>query len=589
MPRPWIQQVVQPSDSTIVRTTIPLESRTQYLKDRLDASELSRGVFQLGATLDPTLLEGQPVYYNDDTQRFEAALAATEIDEATGSLVSAASAECVGILYFKEFANKGDILLAGNASMTLDNSAGESASAGRYYLSSADPGRLTLQKPGFSVPVLFYDGQGQVYVQPVIRDFVETHVHISIPLVCQPAGHSTAPSPGERHEIFTPDSTQPGWLPANSDVFNGLAPARAAFGYNLALHPELNRLWPPIPTQAAELVWFKGDRSGGSIVPQGADGLVVVDANGIWWMSDCYGDVPWPTMTNTSLSSYPSEPSLSEPECPRFDKMRLILHFNRMSFSTEENVVTSLQPYQTSPVRIVDCNGETAQTGDLFVKLDTDFSISDNDAVGNLAFKDLDGQKFKRGWVVSGLRSTNDRVTITGSRTTEIDGLTYSQGLLSLAVNLDPGQQLIPSQLVRLNNAEQEFYEDVPYVSLPSGRASSVRCIYRVPVAGLPSNPKFKLRLQLFGLTTGTFPGLTATYRIISRPTGQVVLPTSDSALAISTALAITSGKYREVESDNFTVAAGDTVLVTLSRTASDGYSGKVGLLDLSGLLYPGG
>jgi hypothetical protein len=44
-------------------------------------------------------------------------------------------------------------------------------------------------------------------------------------------------------------------------------------------------------------------------------GLVVLDANGIWWLSDCHNDAPWPATYDSAVS----EPPLSEgyAECPR--------------------------------------------------------------------------------------------------------------------------------------------------------------------------------------------------------------------------------------------------------------------------------
>lgn len=582
----WVHQVRDPADASTKRTTGALVGRTDYLKRRIDAAEFGQAVFAHDVTIDPDLLEGQPVFWNDNTQRFEAALAAVESDSESSSLVTAPSADCLGVLYTKEFANKGSILLFGYAPLDVTHCIGADAPAGRYYLSASEAGKLVKQRPAVSVPVLYYDGVGNVFVQPTMKDFVEDHIHFSFDLVCEPAGIANQPAPGERHIIQTIDVTKRGWLPAS--VFGSRAPRRAVFGYNLAAHPQLQRVWPPIPITAVELMWDKGNNSvGGTRVPLGPDGLVVIDHNGIWWMSDCYGDVPWPTNTGASLSSYPSSAAL---ECSRSEKMRLTLSFARMAFATNKTVVTSLQPAEGSPIRFSDCNGKEANTGDLFARFVTDFLISDNDTDGNLAFKDLDGNKFKRGYVVQGVLSGNDNLTITGTRTKKIGGKTYHQGLLEFSVNLDPAARDLPVQLVRLDDVKERHYQDVMYLGFPAGQESKIRGKVKVPGAGLPASPKVKFRFQILGRSTGTLPDLTLSYRILPRPSTAtaVALPTTDTLLAFAPSRSITADRYVEVESASFNVAAGDTVLFTLLRS-SDSYAGEVGVLDVVGVLFAGG
>lgn len=588
----WVRQVRDPVSGDTGRTTGALIGRTDYLKKRLDAAELGEAVFKHDATLDPDVLEGQPVYWNDDAQRFELALAGAETDPESGALVPTLASDVRGVVWAKEFANKGSVLLFGTAALSIANAAGEDAPAGRYFLSAVEPGKLTLQRPPVTVPVLFYDGHGRVFVQPATSNFAEAHTHFSFDLACRPAGSSDQPDPGYRHTIKTPDVTAKGWLPAA--LFGNRAPRRAAFGYNLAAHPELQRVWPPIPVTAAELVWDKGNgRVGGTVVPLGADGLVVLDRNGIWWMSDNYGDVPWPTATNTSVSSYPSESYPSSdtvPEDPRFEKMRLKLSFARLAFATDKSVVTSLQPRDDSPIRFFDCDGKPANTGDLFAAFLTDFLISDNDTDGSLAIKELDGNRFKRGYMVQGVLSGNDNLTITSTRTKQIGEKTYHQGLLEFSVNLDPAARDLPTSVVRLDDVKERFYQDVMYLGMPADQESNVRGRVKVPGAGLPASPKVKLRVQLLGRANGTLPALTVSYRVLPRPgSGDVeALPTSDAGLTFATGQTVAADEYVEVESEAFDVAAGDTVLFTISRD-DDGYSGEVGLLDMVGVLFAGG
>lgn len=585
----WVQQVRQQSEGPESRTDRELTDRTAYLKKRVDAAEFGQAVFAHDVTLDPDVLEGYAVYWNDESQRFEAALAGVESDEESGVLVPTLASDCLGVVFAKEFANKGSVLLFGYAELDITNSAGDNPVAGRYYLSAVEPGKLLRQRPAVTVAVLYYDGNGKVYVQPSNRNFAEDHVHFSFDLVCRPAGSSDQPVVGERHVIKTLDVTAQGWLPASA--FGSRAPRRAAFGYNLTAHAELAKVWPPVPLSAVSLEWDRGNgHLGGTTVPLGADGLVIVDSYGIWWMSDCYGDVPWPTETNTSQSSYPSESypsSDTSPECQRFEKMRLKLNLAKMTFATNKSAVTSLQPAAGSPIRFTDCDGVQASTGDLFAGLDTEFLIDENDVDGNLAIKDLSGSKFKRGYMVQGVLSGNSNLTVTGTRTKVIGEKTYYQGLLEFSVNLDPAARDLPTQLVRLDDVKERFYQDVMYLGMPADQESSIRARIKVPGDGLPSTPKVKLRVQILGRVTGTLPVLTVSYRIIPRPSVATALPTTDTALVFNASQGIATDEYVEVESDPFTVAAGDTVLFTISR-ADDGYSGEVGLLDIVGILFAG-
>ena len=110
---------------------------------------------------------------------------------------------------------------------------------------------LVQQRPPVSVSVLVYTDDGMAIVQPVQRDFLEDHIHYKVRLYAQPAGTNWSSSPASRRRhpppVDTPDPTLPGWLPADHAIFNGRAPTGAVFGYNLATHPQLARIFPPIP------------------------------------------------------------------------------------------------------------------------------------------------------------------------------------------------------------------------------------------------------------------------------------------------------------------------------------------------------
>jgi hypothetical protein len=61
-----------------------------------------------------------------------------------------------------------------------------------------------------------------------------------------------------------------------------------------------------------------------------------------------------------------------------------------------------------------------------------------------------------------------------------------------------------------------------------------------------------------------------------------------DTALTITTAVSVTADEYIEIESEEFTIAPGDTVFVTLARDGvSDTYAGELGLIRRNLIVVP--
>jgi len=101
-------------------------------------------------------------------------------------------------------------------------------------------------------------------------------------------------------------------------------------------------------------------------VPLDPVGLVQVDSNGIWWMSDCYGDAPWPTQLDTTAPFVPSPPGT----CPRDEwPVELIFSFARLTFAANQNFVLSLQPRTNSPIVVEDVGAAPATVGHLYLDL----------------------------------------------------------------------------------------------------------------------------------------------------------------------------------------------------------------------------
>ena len=176
------------------------------------------------------------------------------------------------------------------------------------------------------------------------------------------------------------------------------------------------------------------------------------------------------------------------------------------------------------------------------------------------------------------------------------------QGLIRINFDNQFAEREVAPQIVRLNDAVERLYKDIPYLGLPGAQESSLRLRFNIPYVSLsaPASLQMKIRVQLFGrggaLTGNTtaLPALTLTYRKINVPgTGATPLPASDTTLAFpSNAQSILVLRDQVVQRDSglFTVAPGDTVLVTIQRAynVSDTYP-EVGILRVSGIIIDAG
>jgi hypothetical protein len=602
----------------VARPDRALADRTNYLKDRLDAAALGRALFDVDATIAPDVLPGQPVYWNAQAQRYERAFAAVESDPVTQQLVVQASSDCLGLCAKKSSATLGDIVLRGIVQLpALTNAVTGPITPGRYYLSTVDPGKLVKNRPPVTVGVCYVQGSKDnctdepwVVVMPQVRDFLEDHIHYRFELVCRPAGEhdpDLAAADGV-HVIDNPDAELEGWLPADHEVFQGRAPAGAKFGYNFSQHEALSRVWPPQPLQAVAVLWDKGiDKVGATEVPLGAGGLCVADINGIWWLSDCYNDVPWPAELST-LPVSESESQATTVDCPRAETMRVSVVYLRMVYGNDRSVVTSLQPAANSPIIVTNCDGLPAKTGDLELGLNLQFLVDPNEALGGQAFKEITSEfKFKRGWMTEGLRVGAGPLTVTGTRSRVLsaaektalglpagDTSTIKQGIVTISYDDQFVDREISPQIIRLSDTVERLYKDIPYLGFPESQDSLLRVRLNVPAANLGSALTMKIRVQLFGRTSAVLPPLGMSYRRIPRAAQSAAtvnsglsLPDTDTAIAFTVpSPAISIDKALEIESATFSVQEGDTVLVTLSRAGStDSYNAEVGMLRMTGIL----
>lgn len=575
---------------TANRPTRQLHANVEYIWEVLQAVEVGSTLYARRVTVETAAVKGTPVYFNTTRQRFERGLAVLDSTPTSGVLQTAASAGIWGVVAEKFNDTLADVLLCGYAELDISGVVSGAVTAGLYYLSGQTEGMLVKQRPPVSVPVLRSDGNGKVFLMPQFVDFLDRHVHYKFPLTCAPAGTHTPPDMGEHHVITDGDDSLPGWLPADHEVFEGHAPDGAMFGYNLNAHESLKNAWPPLPTSSASLILLRPiDGSLGGVVPLGPYGKCIIDRYGIWWMTDCFGDVPWPTSYTTGESD---TTVYGESECPQPLQMEMTLWFTKLEFATDVSVVRSLR--STDDRLIVTCqDGSPASAGDLIISLDLELVVAD-DQRGYLFFKELDGNTIKRGPGVEGVYTTSPNVTLSGDASSLIDPEDEESGTMyhgKVHVEVNPAAtRELDVALVRLDGAQEEHYSDLMYIGLAAGQEQEYRARIDIPADTALTNPVLSLRLRVLGRASGDLPQLTLTGRRVARPSGvtplNLPLVGEEFTIVMTTVATLSANnQYVEFESDAFEVAAGDAVYFTVRRESTDEYPAQVGILQQKGIL----
>jgi hypothetical protein len=581
-----------PGKATSVRTPDQeLESNLQYLKALFEAATLGQALFYRDVGVEADAVVGMPVYWNTTRNQFERALAGTETDPASGTLVASDASDVIGVVFSKTTSTLADLLVLGVAELDIANAVSGAVDAGRYYLSAGQAGFMQRQRPAASVSVLHNLGDGRVLVVPQMKDFIEDHIHYRFELAALPAGDHYPPSAGNPHVINNPDVTKPGWLPADHSSFNGQAPAGALFGYNLTEDTSVGNVWPPIPLDAVNLALHSPDDdplNGLKYVPSE---LVQFDQNGIWWMSNCYGQVPWPA---DYISSESSESSATG--CPKATAMQMWLSFVQMTYVTDKTVVTSLVS-DSELLTVTGCDGNEASTGDLRLNLLLELLIADVGKVGYKAVKEFNTEtlQLETGSVVEGivqgqnvtLASTAQRYLTPGDAGTPV----VYQGIVTVTAETDPLGRELPVELFRLDDARQRFTGIVTYIALLEDQVSGLMGKINIPPAGLPTNPYVKIRAVMYAEVAGTPPAVTLKQTLVPRPElPWPTLPAVQTPVTFNVPVAgiVDADDYFEVESDAIQVVAGDTLFFEMERAGSDGYSGELGLIRVGAVIQSG-
>lgn len=587
---------------TTNRPTSAVARRTQYLYDRLQAMAAGEALFIHDVPVEDGAVIGDAVYFDDVDAVYKRALAAVELDTSFGWYAPTKSSYAVGFVYSKADTNIASIVLAGALrDFTPSFSPGDASTPGAMYLSMSEAGKVTFQKPPVGIYMGYNRGDGTVHILPQPKDMLEDHIHHKHALYAVPAGEANCITygDGEVHQVINPDPNEPGWLPADHPVFNGLAPEGAHFGYNLAQHDDLQKVWPPQPLDSGYIEVNRGNGFQGLRLRDTCPD-VIINAQGIWWMTNCFGTAPWAPGIACSSSSSSESSTSCDPECQTpleyrpgnldLDNLFINLWFTKMVFKTDASVVTSLAPDgDNSPITIVDCDGDPASTGNLFAGLDLSKLEIEEPVVGFNGVKSFGANKVQRGPIITGLKpGTGAAIAGIGDKGVNwdlVDGIYMGDLEVGLADNLNDPQDFAPI-VKAVNNVREDFdnVNDFFYFHFPVNRVADIRYRVEIPRVRMPTvDIRAYLWFWFVGRSAGAIPKLTASYRRYPLATGTPAsLPTGDTDITPggwTPGITLAAGQYAYAATDWFDVVVGDTIDYTI------GWDGVPGPTDGFGIM----
>ena len=258
-----------------------------------------------------------------------------------------------------------------------------------------------------------------------------------------------------------------------------------SFVYNVAMHPALSQVYPPIPFGACSLVLNGVELDSYALFS--TNYIYRAGLSGIYWLSNKYGAVPWPV----AWTDYTYVP-------PYESVQNMVFHSVKMAVGNS-SVVTSLQPAEGSPIRILKCGtNDVGTVGDLEVAIDLQLSSVEGNLEGYNVYKEISNNKLVKGPVVSqiiegpGISISNSAGTPAGR----------GRVMISLASGAGLGGDFGE---VALENAKQEMVGMFPYIQLlewVTGATTNIptgfTAKFKVPT-NLTGNYRVLVYLTLFG------------------------------------------------------------------------------------------
>lgn len=537
------------SASVANRPVRELDNQLGLLSRTVKTASLGETLILKEVTADTAVEVGMPVYWDSEVSMFRPAKADIRQNCDTGEYESGSCADCVGLVYAKHAASTIDVVLSGVVDLPQIRNFLTDGS-GRFFL-GLSAGSLTFTPAALQVPVGILIGQPgpcdervQVYVNPEYAGKLFGHHH-----------HS---------HVLRTDL----WKPVSAD-----APPNTFYYYDVSSDAALARVFPPIPTTACSFtIDWKGqsvsgtlaETLGGRYLPPGE--VAEVTCDGIWWTSE-------------ELN-------------PTYEGTQITLHFSRIDYENAKAYVTSLKPAENQPFLLTDCSGEEASTGDLSLHFTLEQRNRDAELLLGTCIQAVSSDWYLENTpVVHGVRSLNSNLRIIGGAAFERDGQSYQAGLVSLACSPYSVDYEVSPTIVKLSEALEKTYYDIQYLALPYNRsASSLTWKMYVP-SSFGENLHIKMRFLFLAQIAGLFPDLNLTCIRLPRPVSEAVSVhayKSPFSVECTTQLSVTSDTLFEVESAEVSVANGDTLIWTLSRT-STAYASDVGIVRAVGILNAGG
>lgn len=524
-------------------------SRTDALKQRLDAVSAGQSVFLYDVPVEAKCAVGMPVYWNKAYNWFSPAQAGLGPGCDDGSLKLAESADVIGLVYSKASQNTATLILFGTVNLPeVKNYLG--SHLGRFYL-GMDAGSLTSEPPAAEVPIGVAIGLRNpcdtgywIYVNPEYSGRYFNHIHL-------------------KHSMGTSAAY---WTDASSDTH---APEGAVYSYNFDADSQLKSIFPPIPLDACsfEVDWgASGDEPGSREVD-----FIKVTPYGIYWCESGY-------------TPFASDAGVQ-------DQFSITMCLSRVQYSTKDGVVTSLNSAPDSPVRFVNCNFDSASAGDLYAEFDMPQAFPPSDSLDGTALHDISSELNQNTVpVIHGIRSLNGNAIVSGTSTSTIDGMEYQSGVLTIGVKRYASEYEIQPEVIRLDDALESTWQNIPYIGMPYTNDNSI--LVKFPVPGVFGSG-VKLRIRLTGLApiAGTWPELEVSYMRIPRPsqplTAESVLPylTFTTMQMPEVSPRVEASSIIELETDPVSIVQGDTIMIRISRTADTGYASSIGLIRITGIL----
>lgn len=566
-----------------------LSARTQYLKEILDALRAQQLIIVPDANLDALAAVGTPVYLDTSTNTYRPALASATSQSA--GIAALPTAFVAGIVVEKSAGTRGNVGTFGRfidlttlaAWDALMESGTGVATAGHYYLSSVQAGKLSRNPGSLGVYVGQLNDAGVFYIRATPPDYgAHTHHRFAIsplPAVTDPTNVAQVHKDISTSKwiIDVPDAAARGWLPAASQAADTWptgwtgGDATNGFWYNLnhSSDASLRAMFPPVPVDSHVFV------QGGLVQP---DSRVIVNEFGIWWTENINGaqtSAPW----SDSMQGAPSQE-------PGID-----FWFSRILMATDGGLVRSLIFSESSSLlgRFVRAGGLDATDGDLQLIIDA-LTVDPVTDEGAFAVKQITGPMFSRGAVVSRVKVAGG-LTATATAGTSAAGL---HGVVTLTLTDSALSQGVAA-VADLANARVDSIEGVQAVSLLPGRVAAPVFTVDVSPAALPTS-KMSLALWIYSSSNGALPtsnAIQVDYKVVppATPAAPAPLPGAWTALAQVTATttginALVAGRYSRTDPNAVgypfvlpSVPAGSIVLIRVTRLGTtDSFAGTISI-----------